>query len=135
MLGEGTVSNEYVGCIGSPRSGVCVVYFPTSDPKPWWMVLEDTLKIEKQKQEKQQPKEKNQKHEDEQKQQKPQKQDQSQLSQGPSTAAIRSSTPSIEEIQQSSTENISNPIATLEDRSGTPIIPSCSWFPSAIFLI
>ncbi|CCD14383.1 Variant surface glycoprotein [Trypanosoma congolense IL3000] len=132
-LGKGNFSSEY-SCSGKGIYGVCVKYYPEEKHAlPWWKELKKAIEVDEKEQKKHEEAEK--RKQEAQKQRQPQKQDQSQYPQGPRTAALRSTMPSSEETEQSSTENISNPLATLEDTSGTIIAQPCPWLLSSILLI
>ncbi|CCD15304.1 Variant surface glycoprotein [Trypanosoma congolense IL3000] len=120
------------------KKQVCVMYYnetKTTQHKPWWVGLKNEINKEEYK--KQQKK-----HEDEVKHKKErqnqhhlQEKDKSPNNVAPRTAALTSSNPEKQEAEQDNTKNISTPIATTEETSGTLLIQPCSWLLSALLLI
>ncbi|CCD16561.1 unnamed protein product [Trypanosoma congolense IL3000] len=132
QLGEGN-ADEYP-CSGNIK--ICVMYYNTTRanyPMPWWTELQSALAAEEE-QKPNEPKENNHKKEDEKKHQKLEYQEQPQHQDAPHTAALTSAPQSSQEDEQDNTENIPNPIATLEEASSTHIIPPCPWLLSAILM-
>ncbi|CCD16387.1 Variant surface glycoprotein [Trypanosoma congolense IL3000] len=138
QLGEGT-HGDYAACTGTPPRGVCVMYYNStsaSNALPWWTdlakALADAAEIKAQKQGEKAETRKNKKA---QKKPQAQKQENSQPQHAPSTSALRSPAQDLQEDEQKTTENISSPLATIEDTSGTPISRPSSWLLSAALLI
>ncbi|CCD12524.1 Variant surface glycoprotein [Trypanosoma congolense IL3000] len=133
LLGEGG-SGKYP-CGGSNQ--VCVMYYNaagTVEHKPWWVALEKEINNEEQRQQQKKREEEKHKKEESQNNLKVQNQEQPQNNIALRTAALRYTTPSNEETEQSNPENISSPIATIEDTSGAFIIPPCTWLLNALLL-
>ncbi|CCD14484.1 Variant surface glycoprotein [Trypanosoma congolense IL3000] len=132
----GYTGRDAYPCSGSKIQGICVKYYPEEQNAiPWWKQLEDAINKDEAEKQQKRREEESSKQENSQKRRDPQKKDQPQPTQEPRTAALRSAPQSSQEDEQDNTENISNPIATLEDTSGTPIISPCTWFLSALLFI
>ncbi|CCD16818.1 Variant surface glycoprotein [Trypanosoma congolense IL3000] len=137
QLGEGT-PNNWLACTGKPPYGVCVLYYNSTkqnEDMPWWKDLEDAIKIEQARQEQKKLEDKKQKQEETEKKKKGKNQKQSQLPQETRANALKSTKTATEEAEQDNTQNISTPIATTEETSGTLITTPCSWLLSALLLI
>ncbi|CCD16388.1 Variant surface glycoprotein [Trypanosoma congolense IL3000] len=131
QLGEGD-SDQYP-CSGIKETGICVMYHNNTSPMPWWTNLKNLLDEEEAK--KLEQHEKQQRQSEAPKQKTTQKKENQQFPQEPRSAALRSTTPSTEEVEQINPENISAPLATLEDTSGTLLIQPSSWLLFAVVLI
>ncbi|CCD13803.1 Variant surface glycoprotein [Trypanosoma congolense IL3000] len=132
-LGKGNFISNY-SCSGTETQGVCVKYYPEEKLAiPWWKDLRQAIEADEL--EKKEKEESEKRKKEAQKQRQPQKQDQSQLPHEPRTAALRSIQQGSHEAEQANPENISTPLATLEDTSGTLIISPCPWLLSAALLI
>ncbi|CCD16710.1 Variant surface glycoprotein [Trypanosoma congolense IL3000] len=136
ILGKGDFSDY--PCSGNGQ--ICVMYYneakPTGEqhPKPWWVELEYAIKKDEAEKE-QKKREEEKRKQDEINQQKLKQQKQSQHQDVPRAAALKAANTEMQEKEPDDTQNISNPIATIEEASGTLIIPPCPWFLSAILLI
>ncbi|CCD14659.1 Variant surface glycoprotein [Trypanosoma congolense IL3000] len=132
VLGE-SGSGDYP-CSGSKMQGVCVKYYPEEQNAiPWWMELQNAIKTEEEETEKQSKEEKRKQQEE--KQRKAQNQEDSQPQYAPRTAALKSAKQEKQEVEQTNPENISATLTTLEETSGTLIIPPSSWLLSTFLLI
>ncbi|CCD17573.1 Variant surface glycoprotein [Trypanosoma congolense IL3000] len=132
LLGEGKFGDY--PCGGSKQ--ICVMYYNTTDNakhKPWWKELEEAIKIDEQMQKTR--KEETRKQKEIEKQKESYKQETLQFPRSPRTAAITSAPQGSQDAEQENPENISAPIATIEDASGTLLIHSCSWFLGVLLLI
>ncbi|CCD15157.1 Variant surface glycoprotein [Trypanosoma congolense IL3000] len=136
QLGEGT-SDEYA-CGGGGT--ICVMYYNDTTVTqqqhaiPWWTELEEAINNQAYTEQEQKKSEEKPKKEG-QNQHHTQKHENTQPQQAPRTAALKQATPDKQGAEQENPENISNPIATLEDTSGTVIIPPCIWFLNALLFI
>ncbi|CCD17578.1 unnamed protein product, partial [Trypanosoma congolense IL3000] len=130
LLGEGD-GGEY-SCGGNGK--VCVIYYNSTSPMPWWTDLENALKTEEHIEQEKKGEEKETKKET-QKHQKSQNQQQPQNNVAPRTAALRSSNPEKQEEEQDNTQNISSPIATIEQSGSTHITPPSSWLLCGVLII
>ncbi|CCD12120.1 Variant surface glycoprotein [Trypanosoma congolense IL3000] len=123
-------------CSGNKK--ICVMYYNTTEanyPMPWWTELQMAIKNDDELQPKKKREEEINKQENSQKQRQTQKQDQTQLPHTHRTAALQSAQQGSQEAEPDNTENNPNPIATLEETSGTLIIPPSSWLFNALLLI
>ncbi|CCD15184.1 Variant surface glycoprotein [Trypanosoma congolense IL3000] len=135
LLGE-RGGSEYP-CSGNEEA--CVMYY--NDTKttgeqyhvPWWVELEYAIKKEEQKEQKKREDEK--RKQEEKNHQKPKHQKQSQQHQdAPRKAALRSSTTKTTETEQGNPENISAPLAAIEDTSGTRMTQPLWLISTAFFM-
>ncbi|CCD16556.1 Variant surface glycoprotein [Trypanosoma congolense IL3000] len=132
LLGEGKFSDY--PCSGNNQ--VCVMYYNTTSNakhKPWWKDLEEAINIDEQMQKTRKEEKRKQKEIPEKKETK--NQEKSQPTQEPRTAALTSAPQGSQDAEQENPENISNPIATLEETSGTFIIPPCTWFLGTFLML
>ncbi|CCD15048.1 Variant surface glycoprotein [Trypanosoma congolense IL3000] len=136
MYRLGTSKSDDYPCSGNGK--ICVIYHIPAKPEhsmPWWMDLEKALQIGEDQKEKQKKTEEEKRAKDDQKQQKTQRQGKAQAEHTPRTAALKSTKQDTTDNEQINPENTSNPIATLEDTSSTPISLPSSWLLSAVLLI
>ncbi|CCD15701.1 Variant surface glycoprotein [Trypanosoma congolense IL3000] len=135
-LGEN--SSDGYPCSGNGQ--VCVMYYndtKTTGHKysmPWWTDLADALKTEEKKEEQKKYEEEKRKKNGKN-QEKSKHQEQPQNNDEPLTAALKSANPDKQEGEKDNTQNISAPLATIEEASGTLLIPPCSWLLGAFLLI
>ncbi|CCD12836.1 Variant surface glycoprotein [Trypanosoma congolense IL3000] len=122
MLGEGNFS-VYHGCDGSPKLGVCVVYFPNDkDTKPWWKDLEQAIKEDEEI--------KKRLADEEVARQKEQEKERL-----PRAEAVTSSPPDTQDGAQNKTDTLHDKLRKFNLTSGTPISRPSSWLLSAAMLI
>ncbi|CCD15342.1 Variant surface glycoprotein [Trypanosoma congolense IL3000] len=132
-LGEGNFNSDY-SCSGTKTQGVCVKYYPEEKLSiPWWKDLKQAIEAEEQEQKKDEEEEK--RKQQGQHQHHTEGQEKLQNKNAPHTAALRSTPQDSTEAEQTNQENISSPLATLEEASGTIIAQPCSWLFSAILHI
>ncbi|CCD16980.1 Variant surface glycoprotein [Trypanosoma congolense IL3000] len=135
-LGDGDF--ESYTCSGNKK--VCVMYYKNTDPMkpkypmPWWTELENAIEKDDAQEEKNKKEEEKRNKEAVQNNLKVQNQQTSQPQQTPRVATVKPAAPEKLEERQN-TQNISAPLATIEDTSRTLIIPPCSWLLSALLLI
>ncbi|CCD15731.1 Variant surface glycoprotein [Trypanosoma congolense IL3000] len=123
QLGEGT-PNNYTGCSGSPKLGVCVMYYPDDKhATPWWIELPNALKEDEQLQKQRQEEEKRKQQEEAAKKDTNKTED------------IKSTTPTTNQTEQNKTATLHETIRKLNLTSGTPISRPTSWLLSALLLI
>ncbi|CCD15732.1 Variant surface glycoprotein [Trypanosoma congolense IL3000] len=137
LLGEGN-SGGYP-CSGNGQA--CVIYYNQTDnightyPMPWWTGLEEAIQKEEAEKEEKKKEEEGRKQANEQRQRRTQNQEKSKIAHEPRTADLKQATPDKQDAEQTNHENISSPLATLEDTSGTPISLPCPWLLSALLFI
>ncbi|CCD16185.1 Variant surface glycoprotein [Trypanosoma congolense IL3000] len=137
LLGEGDF-NSYP-CSGNKK--VCVMYYRSADntntkyPMPWWTELNAAIETNEAEKQKNKKEEEKRKIEEAQNNQKAQNQQASQPQQTPRVATVKSTIHEKQEDEQDNPENISSPIATIDETSGTLIIPPSSWLLSALLFI
>ncbi|CCD15156.1 Variant surface glycoprotein [Trypanosoma congolense IL3000] len=141
QLGEGESDRYPCGGGGT----VCVMYYNGTSVKqkkhaiPWWTELEEAInnqaEAEQAYTEQEQKKTEEKPKGEGQNQHHQQKHEETQPQQAHRTAALRSAPQHSQETEQKNTENISTPIATLEETSGTSIIPPCTWFLGAFLML
>ncbi|CCD13809.1 Variant surface glycoprotein [Trypanosoma congolense IL3000] len=135
QLGEGKSDDDYP-CSGNEK--ICVMYHNSTEhkhPMPWWTELQGAIEKDDEIQAKKKSKEETSKQESAQKQRKTQNQEKPQLPQEPHTAPVKATKQDPTDIEQENTENLSTPIATLEEASSTLIITPCIWFLGVLLLI
>ncbi|CCD17474.1 unnamed protein product [Trypanosoma congolense IL3000] len=129
QLGEGD-SDEFP-CSGNGK--ICVMYYNSTKHKhhmPWWTDLKNVLDAEEGKNKREEEPTK----EESQKQKKSQRKENKQPQQAPRTAALKSATLDTQDGKQKNPENISAPLATIEEASGILITPPCTWFLGALLI-
>ncbi|CCD17354.1 Variant surface glycoprotein [Trypanosoma congolense IL3000] len=135
-LGDGDFDNY--ACSGNKN--VCVMYYNGTSvtqkkhAKPWWIELEAAINNQAYAEKELKKSEEKPKNEG-QNQHHTQKHEKTQPQQAPRTAALKSAPQHSKETEQDNTENISSPLATLEEASDTLIIPPCLWLLSALLFI
>ncbi|CCD13079.1 Variant surface glycoprotein [Trypanosoma congolense IL3000] len=124
-----------------PCSGytkICVMYYNNTAknyPMPWWLGLENALKTEEKKEEQNKKQDEEERNKNKKNPEKARPKDNSQYPHTHRTATLKSTPPTTEETEQTNHENLSSPIATIEEASSTLITPPYSWLISAVFFI
>ncbi|CCD16713.1 Variant surface glycoprotein [Trypanosoma congolense IL3000] len=123
-LGEGKYSStHYAACTGSSSLGVCVMYYTSFPPEPWWRQLQEAILEDEQIQKRLAEEEKKRKQQD-----KTEKEDSAQK------AALTSGTQTNNQTEQHRNANLTEKLRKLNLTSGTPISMPSSWLLRAVFL-
>ncbi|CCD14660.1 Variant surface glycoprotein [Trypanosoma congolense IL3000] len=133
-LGEGE-SKEFP-CTGNQK--VCVMYHNSTDAtehKPWWVDLEEAINKDEAEQEQNKRESEKRKKEETQSQHHTNKKENSQPQQTPRVAPAKSTIHDKQDGEQDDTQNMSSPIETIEDKSGTQLFSPCSCFLGALLFI
>ncbi|CCD12205.1 Variant surface glycoprotein [Trypanosoma congolense IL3000] len=134
LLGKGDPKNY--PCSGNGQ--VCVMYYDSTDATehpPWWVDLEEAINKDEAEQELKKREDEKRKKEEAKNQHHTHKKENSLPQHAPRTAALQSPPQDIQEAEQTNHDNISAPLETLEEASGTHITPPCSWFLGVLLLI
>ncbi|CCD17587.1 Variant surface glycoprotein [Trypanosoma congolense IL3000] len=122
VLGQNGTDYISKPCDGSPKDGLCVKYYNSTKPFPWWVDLEKAL-IEDAEIQKQRAEEERRKQ-----------QDRERKTDEPHAEALTSGPQTNNQTEQHRNANLTEKLRKYNIKSGTPISRPSSWLLRAVFL-